>query len=133
MNKDEIICLCGIVFSVILMFFFPVFSQIKSEVNNGAFNKLIKIKKMAFMFRAPSGISVSKEGVALPLFIMQLMGYIISAISIILNAVMLIWIKVPIRTMAIVTFSIMGAEILVMTIVTIILETISHPKKRSKR
>lgn len=59
----------------------PVVSQYKCGINNGWF-KTIKIKKFSFLFRAPMGDSV-KDGLAWPLFIVQLFGYFLSFVGVI--------------------------------------------------
>ena len=71
--KDMIICN---ILSLVLIPVFPIVAQLKSQVNNGAF-KLIQIKHLSFLFRAPNGISVTIEGIALPIFISQLIGYLL--------------------------------------------------------
>ena len=71
--KDIIICN---ILSLVLIPVFPIVVQLKSQVNNGAF-KLIQIKHLSFLFRAPNGMSVTIEGIALPIFISQLIGYLL--------------------------------------------------------
>jgi len=132
MASDEVIVGIMIVFFTLLMALAPVGMQFKSEVNNGAF-RLIKIKKFAFMFRAPNGISVSKEGVAVPLFVVQVAGYLIAILSIPLNILLLVLLENPMKAMAIVTATILGAEILFLIVFTVIVGRISKTKNKNNR
>jgi hypothetical protein len=129
--SDEVKVGIMIVFFVALMALIPPLSQLKSEVNSGAF-KQIKIRKLAFMFRAPDGISVLKEGIALPLLIMQAVGYLLAFASILLNILFLVLLEEPIPIMVLVTMSVFVAEVLFVIIFTEILKWISHPRKKSK-
>ncbi len=79
--KDLIICT---IFFLIAIPILPNLLQLKSEVNNSAF-RLIKIKHLSFLFRAPNGMSVSKDGIATPIFVSQLLGYILFLILTTLN------------------------------------------------
>ena len=129
--SDEIRASIVIVFFVLLMALIPPFSQFKSGVNNGAFRQ-IRVKKFAFMFRAPDGISVSKEGVALPLFILQVVGYVIAVLSIILNILLIVLLQEAIVTMLIATLAIFTAEVIGVIVTIVVLTKISHVKKKDK-
>ena len=71
MNDMQLII--AIIFEMFVMAFWPIMVQFKSEINNAAFDKLIKLKHFSFMFRAPNGEPMSREGVALPIFISQVL------------------------------------------------------------
>ena len=80
--KDLIICT---IFFLIAIPILPNLLQLKSEVNNSAFSRLVKIKRFSFLFRAPNGMSASKDGIATPIFVSQLLGYILFVILTTLN------------------------------------------------
>ena len=74
---EYVFCIISISFVIAIL---PVVSQCKCGINNGWF-KTIKIKKFSFLFRAPMGDSV-KDGLAWPLFIVQLFGYFLSFVGV---------------------------------------------------
>lgn len=66
-----------IISNIVLLVAIPVLPVIVAQnrrVNNSAF-KRVKLKHLAFLFCAPVITSVAKEGIALPIFISQLIGY----------------------------------------------------------
>jgi hypothetical protein len=128
--KDLIICTIG---NLILIAFFPVLAQWKSEVNNGAFNKLIKIKRFSFLFRAPGGISVSKEGVALPIFVSQLLGYVFALILGIVNLLCYLINLLMFKKIMFVTCLILLIEMVSLVIFDMILLKLSRSKQYFKR
>lgn len=115
------ICLTLFIFFIAAL---PVFSQFKSGVNNGAFS-CKKIKKFRFLFRAPDGIPVS-EGLAIPLYIMQIIGYLLSLLTLITDILLLCLLQNSLEIAFIVTLSILGLEILYVVITQLILIKISH-------
>ena len=102
-------------------------------MNNGAFNKLIKIKHFTFLFRAPGCISVSKEGIALPIFISQLLGYVFSLLLGILNVLCYFILPKLFETMVFVTCFILIIEVVSLVIFDMILLRLSHSKQYFKR
>ena len=128
--KDIIIC---VTISLVLIAIFPILLQLKSQVNNGAFNRLINIKHFSFFFRAPGGMSVSREGLALPIFISQLLGYILALILGMLNLLCCFISQNLFKMMAIVTCGIMVIEVVCLVIFDVILLRISHPTQYYKR
>ena len=118
---------------IIGMAIVPVGAQYNSEVNNGAFNKLVKIKYLSFMFSAPGRVSVTKEGVALPLFIMQLMGYVLSFIFFILNLLFYFISETLFLKMTIITVIAFFTEIITCVIIMMVLTRLSRSKQYFKR
>ncbi len=129
MFSQEVLCIIGIVFMIALMALIPPFMQFKitDTVNSGAF-RLIKIKKLSFMFRAPGGESVREYGVPIPLFAIQVAGYVLAIFSIILNVLLLTLLQDYFKTMAIITSVILGVEVVFIIIFTFILGKISNVK-----
>ena len=111
---------------------FPVLGQFKSEINNWAF-KQIKIKHFAFLFRAPGGLSVSKEGIALPIFISQLVGYAFALVLAVLNVVFFFVSKAAFLRMALITLFVLAVEAITLIIFEIMLTRLSHSKQYFKR
>ena len=126
----ELICTIVI---VIEMAVFPVLAQLKSQTNNGAFNKLIKINRFSFLFRAPGGISVSKEGLALPIFISQLLGYVLSGVFVILNLLCYFISRKAFVIMMCVTCLVFVVEVVGLVIFDMILLRLSRSKQYFKR
>lgn len=126
MISDEVILSIAVVFFIFLMALIPPFAQFKitDVVNGGAF-KSIKIKRLAFMFRAPGGASVSKDGVPVPMLVVQIAGYVIALLSIITNILLLIILKEPLKIMATTTLFILAAEVIILIIFVSIVGVIS--------
>lgn len=125
---DKILIGIMSVFFIMLMALIPPFSQFKSMVNNGAFRQ-IKVKKLSFMFRAPQGISVSKEGVALPVFIIQVIGYVTALLCAITDIILFVLLESPLVIIVIVTIATLVTEVIAVIIFELVLCRISHSRK----
>ena len=128
--KDLIICT---IFFLIAIPILPNLLQLKSEVNNSAFNRLIKIKHFSFLFRAPNGMSVSKDGIATPIFISQLLGYILFVILATLNLLCYFISEKAFFIMVVITCLLFVIEAVVLVIFDIILLRLSRSKQYFKR
>ena len=128
--KDLIICT---IFFLIVIPILPNLLQLKSEVNNSAFNRLIKIKHFSFLFRAPNGMSVSKDGIATPIFISQLVGYILFVILATLNLLCYFISEKAFFIMVVITCLLFVIEAVVLVIFDIILLRLSRSKQYFKR
>ena len=127
--KDIIICN---ILLLVLIPVFPIVVQLKSQVNNGAF-KLIQIKHLSFLFRAPNGMSVTIEGIALPIFVSQLLGYILFVILTTLNLFCYFISEKTFFIMAGITCLLFVIEAVVLVIFDIILLRLSRSKQYFKR
>ncbi len=127
--KDIIICN---ILSLVLIPVWPIVSQLKSQVNNGAF-KLIQIKHLSFLFRAPNGMSVTIEGLALPIFISQLIGYLLFFLLGILDLLLYFMLPSLFTTMTFIICLIMVAEWICLTVFNMVLLRLSRSKQYFKR
>lgn len=127
--KDLIICT---IFFLIAIPILPNLLQLKSEVNNSAF-RLIKIKHLSFLFRAPNGMSVSKDGIAAPILISQLLGYILFVILTTLNLLCYFISEKTFFIMVGITCLLFVIEAVVLVIFDIILLRLSRSKQYFKR
>ena len=127
--KDIIICN---ILSLVLITVLPIVSQLKSQVNNGAF-KLIQIKHLSFLFRAPNGMSVTIEGIALPIFISQLIGYLLFFLLGILDLLLYFMSPLLFTTMTFIICLIMGAEWIYLAVFNMVLLRLSRSKQYFKR
>lgn len=126
MLSDEVILSIAVIFFIMLMALIPPFAQFKitDVVNAGAF-KSIRIKKLAFMFRSPGGASVSKDGIPTPMLIVQIVGYVVALLSMILNILLLIFLEEPLKIMATTTIFILVSEVILLIIFVAIVGIIS--------
>ena len=127
--KDLIICT---IFFLIAIPILPNLLQLKSEVNNSAF-RLVKIKRFSFLFRAPNGMSVSKDGIATPIFVSQLLGYILFVILTTLNLFCYFISEKTFFIIASITCLLFVIEAVVLVIFDIILLRLSRSKQYFKR
>ena len=127
--KDLIICT---IFFLIAIPILPNLLQLKSEVNNSAF-RLVKIKRFSFLFRAPNGMSVSKDGIATPIFVSQLLGYILFVILTTLNLFCYFISEKTFFIIASITCLLFVIEAVVLVIFDIILLRSSRSKQYFKR
>lgn len=128
--KDLVICTIGFLVAIPVL---PNLIQLKSEINNGAFEKLIKPKHLSFLFVAPGGYPSSKEGVAFPIFISQLLGYILFGILTPLNLLCYFISEKVFFTMGKITFVVFIVETVGLVIFYIILLRLSRSKQYFKR
>ena len=127
--KDIIICN---ILSLILIPVLPIMSQLKSQVNNGAF-KLIQIKHLSFLFRAPNGMSVTIEGIALPIFISQLIGYFLFFLLGVLDLLLYFMSPTLFTTMTFIICLILCAEWICLAVFDMVLLKLSRSKQYFKR
>ena len=127
--KDIIICN---ILSLVLIPVLPIVSQLKSQVNNGAF-KLIQIKHLSFLFRAPNGMSVTIEGIALPIFISQLIGYLLFFLLGVLDLLLYFMSPALFTTMTFIICLIMVAEWICLVVFDMVLLRLSRSKQYFKR
>ena len=127
--KDLII---GAIFFLIAIPILPNLLQLKSEVNNSAFG-LIKIKHLSFLFRAPNGMSVSKDGIATPIFVSQLLGYFLFVILTTLNLLCYFISEKAFFIMVGITCLLFVVEAVVLVIFDIILLRLSRSKQYFKQ
>ena len=80
------------------------------------------------MFHAPSGLSVSKEGIALPIFISQLAGYAFALVLAVLNVVFYFISKAAFLRMALITLFVLSVAAITLIIFEIILKRFSRYK-----
>ena len=105
---------------------FPIMATWRSTTINAAF-KRIKIKKFSFLFSSPLGCdnSISTIGISVPLFIMQLMGYLITMGTIVTDVVL--WLVFhDIQLIGTVTTIILLSELVVLFLFLLILYIIFH-------
>lgn len=123
----------SIVILILAMALVPVFLQLTAYqgINDNYF-KRIKLKRFNFLFKAIGWQSARKRGVIISMLIIQLSGYIIALISIILTIILVISINGDNRLLitVIVNGAILGIEIIT-TIVTFII-TCSVSRKREE-
>jgi hypothetical protein len=117
---------------LVLIPVFPIVAQLKSQVNNGAF-KLIQIKHLSFLFRAPNGTSVTIEGIALPIFISQLIGYILFCLLGILDLLLYFMSPTLFTIMTFVIGLILFAEMISLAVFDMVLLKLSRSKQYFKR
>ena len=74
-----------LVFLIILIISVPLFMQRTSyqSINEKKF-KLYRIKRLGFLFRGMQGTSASSHGVILPMLYIQIQGYVVGILSLML-------------------------------------------------
>lgn len=111
------------------------FMQIRLyEINPDLFSK-IKIKRFSFLFRGVGGKTsiygdVQEYGIVLPLFILQVLGYVIASLVIVTVLLLLYMFKLDLNTIAIIVAIIMISYSMIAIATTAIVILIS--KKRAK-
>ena len=117
MDILKIIC---IILFIIFMAIIPYFSQFNLvEINDKNF-KLIKIKRLSFLFRAIGGESVKKQGIILSLLFIQILGDVFSIISAILFPIL-----VAFRVELNLIFIVISINFGVICLITVIIELIT--------
>ena len=127
--KDLIICNIGVLIAIPVL---PILVQLNSQVNNAAF-KLIQIKHLSFLFRAPNGMSVTIEGIALPIFISQLIGYLLFFLLGLLNLLLYFMSPTLFKIMTFVTGIILLTEIISLAVFDMVLLRLSRSKQYFSR
>ena len=121
----------SIVILISAMALFPVFLQLTAYqgINDNYF-KRIKIRRFNFLFKAIGWQSAAKRGVIIPMLVVQISGYILALISIILTIILVFAINVDNRLQitVIVNGAILGIEIIA-AIVTVIITSIVSRKR----
>ena len=110
----------------------PPASQFASRIINDAFDKRIKLNFLRFFFRAPGGASVSKEGIAFPCFVVQVVGYIICFVLTIINVVIAFCFESRFRLMVMATLWIVIVELIILLVFNFILSKISDKIDKSR-
>ena len=129
-----LIIFLSVLFTFVIALAVP-FSQYKSVYINPDNFKRKKVKRFSFMFRGIGGKdciygNVKTYGVAYPLYIFHIIGYILSLISLALTFVLLFAFNVSINIITYVNLSICLGFLIIYIIGITILEFIS--KKRDK-
>ena len=121
----------SIVILILAMALIPVFLQLTAYqgINDNYF-KRIKIRRFKFLFKAIGWQSVAKRGVIIPMLVIQMSGYILAFISMILTIILVFAINVDnhLQITVIVNGAILGIEIIA-TIVTVIITSIVSRKR----
>lgn len=123
----------ALIFFILLMGFFPVFAQMTAYQGiNDAYFKRIKIKRFKFLFKGTAWQSPEKRGVIKPMLAVQLMGYILELISIILVFVLLFAVSVEdkINLALLIISSIFGTEIIALIVVMAITGAVSRKREK---
>lgn len=113
-----------IIFCIVLMSFITPFTNWGfHNVNTELFTK-IKIKKCAWLFKGSGGKhsiygDVKHYGIIKPMFILHILGYILSLLSIITALIMLFVFNLDLITTAITIASILGFESIILAITKI--------------
>lgn len=124
----------GIVVAVLAMGYIPYLAQWKlyDTVNDKMF-KLIKVKKLAFLFCGVSGESVSKHGMIKGLFAIQVTGYVFALLSTVAAIILPLVFKVDLRTTMFILFIALGVLVVALVIVIIITGIISKRRENKAR
>lgn len=121
-----------IMFFSAMMIFLPVAGQERQYGIEADYFKRIKIKKLSFLFRGIGHkVSAKEYGVIIPMFAVQLLGYVLAFCSITLAIVLQFTCGLELRKIFTIVAIILGVEIIIDT-ATIILTIISS-RKRKKR
>ena len=116
------------VFVSLLIVFVPVFGhvQLYDIIDDKKF-KRIKIKKFKRLFTAIGFQNVATHGIIIPLFVAQLISYIVFIVTIIVGIILIINQQSPVALSAI----ILGIETFANTILVIVLSIISRKRQQS--
>ena len=109
----------------------PPFSQSASRIINDAFDKRIKLNFLRFFFRAPGGASVSKEGIAFPCFVIQVVGYILCFVLTIINVVFAFCFESRFGLIVNITIVIVFVELVFLALFNFVLSKISDKRDKS--
>lgn len=124
----------SIVILISAMALFPVFLQLTAYqgINDNYF-KRIKIRRFKFLFKAIDWQSTAKRGVIIPMLVVQISGYILALISIILTIILVFAINVGNRLQitVIVNGAILGIEIIADIVTVIITSIVSRMREEN--
>ena len=116
------------VFVSLLIVFVPVFGPMKLyDIIDDKKFKRIKIKKFKRLFTAIGFQNVATHGIIIPLFVAQLISYIVFIVTIIVGIILIINKQSPVALSAI----ILGIETFADTILVIVLSIISRKRQQS--
>ena len=104
----------------------PPFRQVVPGINNDAFRKIYP-KQWSFLFRIPAG-EVKKEGIALPLFVEQLVWYVVALCTAVTAVLLLINFPEILWLAPVVCVGVLISEIVEMAISTAVLK---HKQKNN--
>lgn len=124
----------SIVILISAMALFPVFLQLTAYqgINDNYF-KRIKIRRFKFLFKAINWQSAVKRGVIIPMLVVQISGYILALISIILTIILVFAINVDNRLQitVIVNGAILGIEIIAAIVTYIVTGIVSRKREEN--
>ena len=136
--KELILFSCVIVLSIALMIVFPFFVQGKLvlDVIDIEYFHAIKLNKSAFLFRGVGGkkciyYDVKNYGIIRPMLAIQIIGYLLAILSILLALTMIFAFNIRIYIVVIVVGSLFLSEVLTVLIVVDICGNI-RKKRKSK-
>ena len=122
---DDILSIFYILFFTVLMSLLPPLAQIRLyEIEPEKFKK-VRIKYFSFLFRGIGGKgcvygNVREYGVILPMFVFQLLGYILSILSCIAVPILYFVFELPLEISELIIFIVFGAECIGLVVVTVI-------------
>jgi hypothetical protein len=135
MEVNRVLMFFLIIICTIIMFLVAPFAQIRLYEIEPEYFKRIKVGRLSFLFRGIGGkhsvySNVKEYGVIIPMFIIQILGYLFAIISWIIVPLLYFVFDLNITSIAIVVACILGAELLVVVIMILICMAISKYKKR---
>ncbi len=106
-----------------MLFLVPFTSVRLIEINPEYFRK-VKIKKLSFMFRGIGGKTslygdVRKYGVILPLFVIQIIGIILTLINIVLACILYFVVKIDYFTITIISLIVLTYILILVAVIVI--------------
>lgn len=90
-GKDMVKYVIGIVFYSLAIAIMPILMFLKCEFGDNYF-KLIKIKKLSFLFFGLHGASSKKHGIIRACLVLQIIGYVLSITMIVIG---IVWMNMP--------------------------------------
>ena len=119
----------GIFFVCILIIVIPVFGtwNMYTIIDDTEF-KRIKIKRAKWLFRAIEFKSVEEHGIIIPLYILQLLSYPISLLSLVIGIAMLVCERDP-KSVLLIPSIALGIVVTVWVIAIMVLSILSKARK----
>lgn len=119
----------GIIFVCILIIIIPVFGtwNMYDIIDDTKF-KRIKIRRAKWLFRAIEFKSVEEHGIVIPLYILQLLSYPISLLSLVIGIAMLVCEHNPKSALLIPSIA-LGIVVTVWVIIILVLSMLSKARK----
>lgn len=136
---ETVLVIAYIIFCCIVLAGFPPFVQwrlFQEDIDVKYFKK-IKITKLSFLFRGIGGKNhmggdVKKDGVIIPMLVFQILGYCLSIISAIAIIVLYLTQQIDCAFALILQSSLIGAEIVLFFILTLICVALTKKRKRKE-